>query len=256
MDQPSIATIDSSGKLTGISLGVVRVTATWDNTSHDILIQVTPDHVTISPLKADLLIGDNVQFTASAFDTKGNRLPNVNFTWAITNNTDDGTPNVHFGNISTSGMLTGAFEGSAFVRALYTYTSPTGGVEAGMDPRIPLYAPFVVSAPRPFTLKRLFNATQQPRQNPTLQPRPSLLWTTPDGRLLFNASLDGLGTALVEGMARVSAHRHGGRVMRRADCHRPGAARHECNRRPPTQQQATDGAMVPSGRLTGCSRCW
>ena len=90
VDQPSIATIDSSGKLTGISLGVVRVTATWDNTSHDILIQVSPDHVTISPPSADLLIGNQVQFTASAFDTKGNRLPNVNFAWAITNNNDDG----------------------------------------------------------------------------------------------------------------------------------------------------------------------
>ena len=254
VDQPSIATIDSSGKLTGVSLGVVKVTATWDNASHDILIQVTPDHVTISPPSANLLIGDQVQFTASAFDTKGNRLPNVNFTWAITSNTDDNTPYVHFGNISTSGMLTGAFEGSAFVRALYTYTSPTGGVEAGMDPRIPLYAPIVVSAPRPFKLKRLFNATEQPRQNPVLRARPSLLWTAPDGRLLFNASLDGLGTALVawDGTSFQPI------VTAGTPSNAPGSIITDLGRHAIsvtgdllTQQQATDGPMVQIGTVDG-----
>src|SRR5262249_12591499 len=131
-----------------------------------------------------------------AFDTQGRALPNVNFAWAITSNWGDDTPGVPYATITSSGMLTASYEGSAYVRALYTYTSPTT-VEAGMDSRIPLYAPFKVTAPRPFQLKRIFNATRQTRQNPTLRARPTLLWETPDGKLLFNASLDGLGTALL-----------------------------------------------------------
>jgi hypothetical protein len=197
VDQPSIAKIDSSGNLTGVSLGVVLVTATSGNLTHNTSIQVVPDHVSISPTSAALNIGDSVQFSASAFDKNGNAIPNINFTWAITSNADDGKPYVGYGTISPTGLLTGIYEGTAYVRALYTYVSPTGSVEAGMENRIPIYAPFVTSAPRPFTVQRLLDAAQQQLQNPKLRAKPSLLWTLPDGRLLFNASLDGLGTALL-----------------------------------------------------------
>jgi hypothetical protein len=197
VDNPAIATVDSSGKLTGITLGVVKVTATFASLTHDVLIQVVPDHVALDPPSAQLLIGEQVQFTAKVFDKNGKALTGVPFAWTITTSVDDGTPSVPYGAISPGGMLTGMYEGNAYVRALYTYTSPIGGVLAGMETRIPMYAPFVTSAPRPFRLQRLFNARTQQRQSPALRPRPSLLWSAPDGRLLFNASLDGLGASLV-----------------------------------------------------------
>jgi hypothetical protein len=197
VDNPGIATIDSTGKLTAKTLGVVKVTAAAESYTHDLLIQVLPDHVALDPPSAQLQIGDKVQFTVKVFDKKGNLLPGLPFAWAVTTSDDDGAPYVPYGTISSTGMLTGMFEGTANVRALYTYTSPTGGVTAGMETRIPIYAPFVASAPRPFQVQRLFNATEQQRQAPVLRPRPSLLWTAPDGRLLFNASLDGLGAALL-----------------------------------------------------------
>ncbi len=198
VDNPAIATIEaSSGKLTGVSLGIVLITATSLNLTHQTTIQVTPDHVAISPQSADLLIGDQKQFTATAFDRNGNALPNVKFAWAVTQTQDDGTSQVGYGTIDSNGMLKAAYEGPAFVRALYTYTSPTGTVTAGMDARIPIYAPFTSSAPRAYTLKRLLNASQQLRTNPQLKARPTLLYPASNGRILFNASLDGLGTALV-----------------------------------------------------------
>jgi hypothetical protein len=197
VDQPSIATIDSSGNLTGVSLGIVKVTASFGEFSHDTIFQVTPDHTVISPPSAELMIGDQMQFTATAFDKKGKPIPNVNFTWAVVSNDDDGTPNVPYGKISASGMLTAGYEGSAYVRALYTYVSQVN-VEAGMESRIPLYAPFVASAPRPFQVTQLLNATRQQRDNPLLRSRPSLLWASPDGGLFFNASLDGVATALMK----------------------------------------------------------
>ena len=197
VDQPAIATINPSGVLTGVSLGIVLVTATSGNLTHQTTIQITPDHVAIDPPSADLLIGDQRQFTATAFDLNGNALPNVKFAWAVTETQDDGTAAVGYGTIDSSGVLKAAYEGPAFVRALYTYTSPTGTVTAGMDARIPLYAPFNSTAPRAYTLKRLLNASQQLRINPVLKARPTLLYSAPNGRLLFNASLDGLGTALL-----------------------------------------------------------
>ena len=197
VDQPSIATVDSSGKLTGVSLGIVLVTATSGNLSHATTFQVTPDHVELLPKSANLLIGERVQFIATAFDINGKPLPNVKFTWAVTQALDDGTAQVGYGTITPTGMLTGAYEGFSYVRALYTYTSPTGTVDAGMDSRIPIYAPFSAAAPRAYTLKRLLNATRKLRTNGQLRAKPTLLYATPNGEILFNASLDGLGTALV-----------------------------------------------------------
>ena len=66
-----------------------------------------------------------------------------------------------------------------------------------MEARIPVYAAFEVSAPRPFRVTRLLDATTQTRPNPQLRPRPSQLWTMPDGSVLLNASLDGAGAALL-----------------------------------------------------------
>ena len=195
VDQQGAAVIDYSGHLTGITLGIVTVSAFSGSLRHDILIQVVPDHTIIRPALAKLQIGEQRQFTATAYDKQDRPIPGVPFSWAITSSNGDGTPNVPYATISQTGLLTGGYEGTADVRAMYTYYPQ--GVIAGMEQRIPVYASFVVSAPRPFRVTRLLNASTQTRQNPHLRPRPSPMWTMPDGSVLFNASLDGAGTALL-----------------------------------------------------------
>src|SRR5262249_24685934 len=78
VDNPSIATIDSTGKLTGVSLGIVRITAFIGNLTHDTMVQITPDRVSITPDSAQLMIGENQQFRATAFDKQGKAIPNLN----------------------------------------------------------------------------------------------------------------------------------------------------------------------------------
>ncbi len=195
VDQPALGTIDSSGNLTGTSLGILRVRAQSGNIWHDTSIQIVPDHVILRPGLARLWIGEQRQFTATAYDRNGKAIPGVTFNWDITDTNSDGTPRVPYGTITPGGLLTAGYEGMAYVRAMFTY--PQGAVLAGMEMRIPVYAPFVVSAPRPFRVTRLLDATTETRKHPQLRPRPSPLWTLPDGTVLFNASLDGAGTALL-----------------------------------------------------------
>lgn len=194
VDQQGVAVIDYFGHLTGVTLGIVTVSAYSGSLRHDILIQVVPDHTIVRPALAKLQIGEQRQFTATAYDKQGRPIPGVPFSWAITSSNNDGTPTVPYATISQSGLLTGGYEGTAYVRAMYTYQT---GLEAGMEARVPVYASIVVSAPRPFLVTRLLNASTQTRQNPHLRPRPSPLWTLPDGSVLLNASLDGAGTALL-----------------------------------------------------------
>lgn len=199
VDNSTVATIDSNGKLTGVSLGMVVVTAGVTNTIQKITLQVIPDHVSISPRSTDLLIGATTQFTATAFNKNGQPLPNIAFQWDVTSPNEDYTNQQTYGTVSASGMFTAVAEGTGYVRAMYNYSTyqPNGGYSAGLLQRIPIYASFSSSAPRPYQLKRLYNAGRQLRQNPKLTPHPSPLWQAPDGRILFNAVTDGVGIALL-----------------------------------------------------------
>ncbi len=254
VDNTTVASIDSAGKFSALTVGLALVTAGSGAVTHSILIQVTPDHVSISPSSANVMVGEKVQFTATAYDRNGKALTNVPFTWAIASIKDDYAPSQPvIGNVSASGMLTGAAEGSAYVRALYSYSQPpNASLGAGMELRIPIYAPFTVSAPRPYNLQRLFNAGQQLRQNARLTPRTSLLWATPDGRILFNAALDGVGSALLsyDGSSFQTVVAAGtpsnslGSVISDVGRHAMAA-----NGTLLTQQSGTDGSMIQSGSV-------
>lgn len=111
-DQPSIATVDNGGLVTGISTGRAAITASVDGKSATASIDVTPVPVaslTITPGSGTLLVGATMQLTATARDASGGVLPGRNITWI------SGAPSV--ATITQGGLLTAVGPGSALIFA-------------------------------------------------------------------------------------------------------------------------------------------
>lgn len=86
---PSVASVDDTGVVTGVSLGdaVITVVSTFNeniNASSNITV-VTPsvERVEIDPTSADLQEGATLQFSATAYDADDAELPDTEFTWSV-----------------------------------------------------------------------------------------------------------------------------------------------------------------------------
>ncbi|MBY0372667.1 MAG: Ig-like domain-containing protein, partial [Bryobacteraceae bacterium] len=186
----NLASISQGGEVRALGLGIVRVVAQFQNIRVEAPIQTMPREVQVTPRPTNINVGENVQFTARALDADGNPIPNAAFSWAVTNRNGGGTSLLR---TTTAGMVTGLAEGGAIVRATYTYNENIVGMQRQWMVNIPLD----VTVPRKYELRRVFNNLQQMRTSFELRARPSMLWSTENGELFFNASLDGLTTALL-----------------------------------------------------------
>lgn len=186
----NLASISQGGEVRALGLGIVRVVAQFQNIRVEAPIQTMPREVQVTPRPTNINVGENVQFTARALDADGNPIPNAAFSWAVTNRNGGGTSLLR---TTTAGMVTGLAEGGAIVRATYTYNENIVGMQRQWMVNIPLD----VTVPRKYELRRVFNNLQQMRTSFELRARPSMLWSTENGELYFNASLDGLTTALL-----------------------------------------------------------
>ncbi len=111
-DQPSIATVDNAGLVTGITAGRATITASVDGKSAAAAIDVTPVPVaslTITPGSGTLLVGSTLQLTATARDASGSALPGRSITWI------SGAPSV--ATVTQGGLVTAVGSGSALVFA-------------------------------------------------------------------------------------------------------------------------------------------
>ena len=186
----AFASINQGGELRATSLGVVRVVAQFQNIRVEVPIQTMPRDVQVTPRPNTINVGESIQFRAQAFDADGAPIPNVNFTWAVTNRNGGGTSLLR---TNAAGLVTGAAEGGAIVRATYTYNeSPVG-----MQRQWMINVPVEVTVPRKYELRRVYNNLQQMRSSFELRARPSMLWSAENGELYFNASLDGVTTSLL-----------------------------------------------------------
>ena len=132
---PSIATISTSGLVTGVSAGgPVTITATTDGVSGTSSVTVTSSSepvasVEVTPASASIIVGGTVQLTATPKDAAGQPLSGRTITWA----TDNGT----VATVSTSGLVTGQSAGGATITATSegisgssSITVTTGGTAA------------------------------------------------------------------------------------------------------------------------------
>ncbi len=82
---PSIASVDATGKVTGLANGSTYVVATESGGTRDsalIVVQQKLASITVTPASRNLYLGTNYTYTATAVDGLGTPLPtNPTFTW-------------------------------------------------------------------------------------------------------------------------------------------------------------------------------
>ncbi|MBT8487424.1 MAG: hypothetical protein HKN72_11200 [Gemmatimonadetes bacterium] len=124
-----VATVSSSGLVTGVGEGVTDITATSDGRAGSAEVSVSP--VPVATVELDppgpvaLFTGETAQFTATMKDIDGNVLSDREVTWS----TDDEA----VASVDTDGLVTGESDGSAEVTATSEGISAMAAVEVS-DP--------------------------------------------------------------------------------------------------------------------------
>ncbi len=83
-ENPAIATVDSTGVVTGVSTGVTQVRASAGDVTGEAMVQVEPPEaawVEVSPSFAALAVGEARPFRAMAFSAGGDSIPEATVTW-------------------------------------------------------------------------------------------------------------------------------------------------------------------------------
>jgi len=117
----SVATVNSSGVVTGIAAGAATITATCAGKSGTAAITVTAappvvTTVTVAPPTASINVGATVTLTATVKDAQGNVMTGQTITWS--------SSNTAIATVSSGGVVTGVAAGSATVTA--TCSGKTG----------------------------------------------------------------------------------------------------------------------------------
>ncbi len=108
----AVATVSSSGLVTGLAPGIATITATSDGKTGSAVVTVNPvpvASVNVSPAAASLDVDGTVQLTAMPQDPNGNPLSGRTVVWT--------TSNGLVATVSDSGLLTGVATGTATITA-------------------------------------------------------------------------------------------------------------------------------------------
>src|SRR5207247_2332462 len=119
----SVATVSSSGLVTGKVAGSATITATSEGQSGTASITVTTvpvASVTVTPASASVNEGKTVQLTATPKDANGNPLSGRTIAWS--------SSNTAVATVSTSGLVTGKVAGSATITATSEGQSGTAAI--------------------------------------------------------------------------------------------------------------------------------
>jgi len=108
----AVASVSSSGLVTGKAAGSATITATSEGKSGSAAVTITTTpvaSVTVAPAAPTILVGGTVQLTATPKDASGNPLTGRTIMWS--------TSSGAVASVSVSGLVTGVAAGSATVTA-------------------------------------------------------------------------------------------------------------------------------------------
>ena len=120
---PSVATVSSSGLVSGVVAGSATITATSEGKSGTAAITVTTvpvASVTVSPASATVFVNQTLQLGATPKDANGNTLTGRTITW--------GSSNSSVATVSSSGLVSGVATGSATITATSEGKSGTAAI--------------------------------------------------------------------------------------------------------------------------------
>ena len=193
---PAIATISSEGLLTAVAAGSVTITATSEGRSGTASVTVTNPPVatvTVSPVSASMLPGEQLSFSARAVDAAGNVLTGRPVTWSAAN------PAV--ATISTAGRVTAVGAGTTAVTA--TVEGKTGSAAVTVNAPVTSVTVSPTSASLLVGAVQQLSATSRDSAGNVLQRRP-VAWSS-SSPAVAAVSAQGLVSGVAPGSATVTA---------------------------------------------------
>ncbi len=124
-DDPAVATVSSTGLVTGVAQGEATITArseTKSGTAAITVIRMPVASVTVTPATPTVLLGQTLSLGATPKDANGNVLNGRVVTWA--------SDNTAVATVSSTGLVTGVAQGQATITATSETKSGTAAVSA------------------------------------------------------------------------------------------------------------------------------
>ncbi|HEX9704673.1 MAG TPA: Ig-like domain-containing protein [Gemmatimonadales bacterium] len=162
-DNTNVATVNGSGRVTGVAAGTVTITATSEGVSGTASVTVTTvpvASVVVSPATASVSTGLTVQLTAVARDAVGNTLAGRPFSWA--------SDNTNVATVNGSGLVTGVAAGTVTITATSEGVSGTASVT--VTTAVPGTCPQLPTPPPGYCTGRVVTVSPGSATIPTLSP--------------------------------------------------------------------------------------
>jgi acetyl esterase/lipase len=125
----TVATVSSSGVLTGRRTGTTTVTVSAGGATTSLTVTVTPApvaSVAVSPAQPSLAVGDTLTLADTARDAAGDALPGISATWA--------TSDASVATVSSTGLVTALSVGTATITATVEAKSATAALTVHPPP--------------------------------------------------------------------------------------------------------------------------
>jgi hypothetical protein len=188
---PAAASIAADGTLTPLALTTFTVKATVQGFTGTVLMQSLPSQIVVTPQQPTMMVGATQRIQASVLDVNSQPIPNAVVNWSISSELGNGSSSA---TIDSSGLMKGVYQARVRVVASIAYSQTVQGFDVLTEG----YALVDIEAPTTYQFERIFVAKQPNATSSKLAPRTSALIPTESGGFMFSASLDGLGTALLE----------------------------------------------------------
>ena len=198
-----VATVDASGKVSGISAGTATVSGTVEGktASSAITVTVVPvAAVAVTPSSASLDVGASTSFNATTTDANGNTLTGRPITWA--------SANTSIATVSSAGLVTGVGAGTTNITA--TAEGKTGTAQVvvkATTPPPPIPVASVAVNPGTAALNIgasvTLSATVRDASGASLSGR-TVTWSTSDANIA-TVSSTGVVKAVARGSATITA---------------------------------------------------
>jgi len=200
-DDPSIATVSSSGVVTGVATGVVHIAASAVGKSAIAEVTVNPTPVAtvrLTPSSQDLLVGQTVQIGAETLDAQGNVLTGRPVTFT--------TSNPAVATVSNTGLVTALAPGSTIITATSEGKSAPSSITVSS---VPVASVAVTPAGSKIVVGQTTQLNAEPRDasGQSLAGR-AVSWTS-NAPNVASVSSTGLVTAVAPGQATITATSEG-----------------------------------------------
>ncbi len=198
---PSVASVSSSGLVTGIAVGSATVAATSEGQSGTAAIAVTTvpvASVAVTPASAGIQVGQTVQLTATPKDGSGSPLSGRTMTWASSNSL--------VATVSGSGLVTATAVGSAIITATSEGQSGTSSITVT---NVPVASVAVTPASATIQVGQTVQLVASPKDaNGNALSGRTVTWSS-SNTSVATVSGSGLVTGVIAGSATITATSEG-----------------------------------------------